>query len=585
MPYKHQMKEPRRVFIYCRVSGDAQEDNTSLEHQERDNRAYAEEQDLIVVDVIKEVFTGTVWKERKQFMEMRDRYLRGEADSILVRTFDRLTRVAAHFFIIRDELRENGINLLCTKEKLPDDPILADAMITLKMSFVQKDRETIVERVQTGKLARVTEQQRYLGGYKPPYGYRFDCPVKKNKLVVYEPEAKVVRTILDLRAKRYGILAICKYLVDNGIPSPHGKELWGPRTVRTIIERAQTLYRGIGYAYKNENIKEFREDRWVEVRKKKDLADQILLPDGTVERLISDELAAQVLEVGEIMTQEAARNNKHEVTALLRSGFAFCGICGSAMTIYHDRRRKNGPVAYYRCCSHNRPGMKCPGVEIVAPMLDTEVWTVVCRKIKDIEDIEKAIGLILQSGNLDSAIRHGLKAVESQTRVVDQYRDDLKTPGLAGPTRAMLIEDMNTQAKVLEQLQHEVEEIKALQVSRDRVLEDYKNFSKWRKGFIASGGTDPNATYQQKRDGLRFMGVRVRVYKHGSAHRADVTCDPKNLVRYLRLLGATDEEELKAAFGSPIDEPILAHGAINKRVEGSGRHFIHELLLISASIV
>ncbi|GHO78203.1 hypothetical protein KSD_59740 [Ktedonobacter sp. SOSP1-85] len=42
-------------------------------------------------------------------MEMRERYLNGEVDSIMVRTYDRLTRIAAHFYIICEELDELGM--------------------------------------------------------------------------------------------------------------------------------------------------------------------------------------------------------------------------------------------------------------------------------------------------------------------------------------------------------------------------------------------------------------------------------------------------------------------------------------------
>ncbi|GHO62593.1 hypothetical protein KSC_014850 [Ktedonobacter sp. SOSP1-52] len=47
------------------------------------------------------------------------------------------------------------------------------------------------------------------------------------------------------------------------------------------------------------------------------------MPEGTVERMISDELAAKIAEVNDVMVQEASRNNKHEVTALLQACF-FC---------------------------------------------------------------------------------------------------------------------------------------------------------------------------------------------------------------------------------------------------------------------
>jgi DNA invertase Pin-like site-specific DNA recombinase len=87
--------EKLRVFIYLRVSSDDQEDNTSLEQQEIDCRAYCEDNGHHVAGVFKDVYTGSVWWDRKGFMAMRERYLAGEADAVIVRTYSRFTRMVA----------------------------------------------------------------------------------------------------------------------------------------------------------------------------------------------------------------------------------------------------------------------------------------------------------------------------------------------------------------------------------------------------------------------------------------------------------------------------------------------------------
>ena len=85
-----------RVFIYLRVSTDDQEDNTSLEQQEKDCQEYCEHHGFMVAGAFREVFTSSVWRERKQFMEMRERYLRGEATgSDVVGTSGKLLMTAA----------------------------------------------------------------------------------------------------------------------------------------------------------------------------------------------------------------------------------------------------------------------------------------------------------------------------------------------------------------------------------------------------------------------------------------------------------------------------------------------------------
>ena len=101
-----------RVFIYLRVSTDDQEDNTSLEQQEIDCREYCEEYGHKVMGVFQDVYTGSVWRERENFMHMRARYLVGEADAIVVRTYSRFTRMIVDYYVLTHEMREHNIKLL-----------------------------------------------------------------------------------------------------------------------------------------------------------------------------------------------------------------------------------------------------------------------------------------------------------------------------------------------------------------------------------------------------------------------------------------------------------------------------------------
>ncbi|MFL5589196.1 MAG: recombinase family protein [Ktedonobacteraceae bacterium] len=239
-----------RVFIYLRVSTDDQEDNTSLEQQEIDCREFCYDNGHYVTGVFQDVYTGSVWRERQGFMKMRARYLAGEADAVIVRTYSRFTRMIADYFVLTQEMRDYNVRLLCVKEQYDDTP-LGHMLQSIQMGFNEQERETTRQRTIDGKKARVTNKKQYLAGKKPPYGFRFDDEKVKGKLLINEEEAQVVRDILHMRAQKQTIYAITKYLLDNNIPSPGGGR-WNERTVRIIIERASDMYRGIAYAYKYE---------------------------------------------------------------------------------------------------------------------------------------------------------------------------------------------------------------------------------------------------------------------------------------------------------------------------------------------
>lgn len=218
-----------RVIIYKRVSTDDQEDNTSLEQQELDCRAWCEGRGYIVIAVFEDVYAGSVWREREGFMAARAMYLSGQADMIVVRTYSRFTRIVADYFVLTQEMREYNVTLACVKEQYDDTP-LGRTLQAIQMGFNEQERETTRQRTIDGKRARVTNKKLYLAGKKPPYGLKFDDEKVKGKLVVDEEEVEAVRTVLRMRAARVTIYTITKHLNDANIPSPNADE-WNKRLV------------------------------------------------------------------------------------------------------------------------------------------------------------------------------------------------------------------------------------------------------------------------------------------------------------------------------------------------------------------
>jgi DNA invertase Pin-like site-specific DNA recombinase len=88
------------VDIYCRISTDDQEDNTSLDGQEAEARQYCKDYNLIVGEIHREVFTGYKYRERKKLEVMRTRYRDGKTQGVVIRTLDRLSRSQSHIAIL-----------------------------------------------------------------------------------------------------------------------------------------------------------------------------------------------------------------------------------------------------------------------------------------------------------------------------------------------------------------------------------------------------------------------------------------------------------------------------------------------------
>src|SRR5215211_2873614 len=97
-----------RCVVYCRISSAGQEDNSSLETQEQDCRAYAAAHGWSVVGVFKDIHTGRELFERPQLTLLRESMRRREFDVLLVWALDRLSRKQTHQGLILTEAEHAG---------------------------------------------------------------------------------------------------------------------------------------------------------------------------------------------------------------------------------------------------------------------------------------------------------------------------------------------------------------------------------------------------------------------------------------------------------------------------------------------
>ncbi len=205
-----------------------------------------------------------------------------------------------------------------------------------------------------------------------------------------------------------------KYLIDSNIPSPSGGR-WNERTVRMIIERAADLYRGIAYAYKYEFTKEYRNGKLTTVKPVRPVGERLLLPEGTVPRIIDDETARLALAAAGINTQESARNNPNTEEVLLRAGYIRCGRCGNLMSM-RRHKKSDGVYLIYRCPGLARAARTCEHIEISAPKIDAIVWKYLCGVIKGLEIIEEAVSHALEADAFTSPQRRPRKSLQSARR-------------------------------------------------------------------------------------------------------------------------------------------------------------------------
>ena len=167
-------------------------------------------------------------------------------------------------------------------------------------------------------LHTMQKQGKWVGG-KTPLGYIKDLK-DKNKLIIYEPEAQIVRNIFNMASNGNQVGTIRDYLNSNNIPtankSRYNKDtFWENKTLKNILKNK--VYIGTTVqnkrsriSYKNRKIRTNPEEKWIEV-------------ENTHEPIIDKKTFDAVQKM--VIVQSYNRNEKKNM--FLLDGLLFCYEC------------------------------------------------------------------------------------------------------------------------------------------------------------------------------------------------------------------------------------------------------------------
>jgi site-specific DNA recombinase len=481
---------PIIVDIYCRVSTDPQEDNTSLDEQETVSRQYCTEHNLIVGMVHREVFSGYQYREREKLELMRQRYREGKIQGIVIRTLDRLSRSQVHNAILMDEMEHHTTSLYCVKENIDDTSM--GKFVRMVLAFVaEMEREKIMDRSTTGRINKAREGK-LASGTKPPYGWTWNDPAKKDALIVDETQAAVIRWAAEEYANGTSAVQIVRTLEERSIPSPSNGERWNRVHLRRILSNERLT---------GKNAKIFAYQKHKAHRP----LEAIDLPDGTYPAIISEELFLRVQERLVRNKQESQRNNRQPERFLLRAGHIQCAMCQRFMVVHY-----HGAGAYqYRCTKNNTHGdVVCLGQDVSSKKVDEWAWQRLQQLADHIKLIEKAIKLATNA----SAIEADTKAIEASIatwkRKAINYLTDLDDDTLQGDSRASIRKAMNDANLMVEKLETERAKVMIGMIDKEREKKAYQDILQWCKKVK---GAREELTYQLKRDFLKLLGIIVLV--------------------------------------------------------------------------
>ena len=498
-----------RAGAYLRVSSEEQADNNSLATQERDIRTYLADRGYLLVELYREVYTGTLLEARPELRRLRADIEAQRLDVAVVWHSDRLSRDPDDRVYLRVEAHRKGARYESVTDPLGGTD--EDRLVQYIQGYAAKQEvRRITERSVANSRARM-RSGKLPGGGKPRYGYQFEGE-DRGRYVAKPETAWVVRLIFERIADGTPKLTLCKQLMAEGIPAPQGKR-WRPFKFGSIIR--SPMYRGEAVACR---VKTWRDQSGKRLRKLRDSAEgedgYIPLPDGTVERLVSDDLwnranTALNRALDYRSTRYAPGTDPEDV---LVRGAVRCGVCGFRMCIH-----RLPDATYLRCQAKQRGAGSCQNM-IRAAKIDRAVWNRIWLIStnpdyvqQELERQQRSDQVVEDTRELDKQIREAGTEVDNLATAVGRLSDGSALDTLlarltdASNRRAALVarkSEIDLQARIVEQQKATV------RTWYDHGHELLESIGEW--------------DYKQRRRRLQELGIEVTVWPRTSAKRYEI---------------------------------------------------------------
>ena len=515
----------KRAVIYCRVSTDRQEqDGESLEYQEAKSRQYAELHDMDIVAVLKEAKSGFIHYSLREKLTLARQFIRdGLADVIIVFDLRRFSRNFVHSAMIFEEIESNGGQIVSVSENI-DNSLTGRLIRSILAWSAESEREKIVEYANRRWQTRV-EVGLPVGTGRSPYGWNWKDK-EKTAYMINQEQAAVRVSIFHMYVELdMSLRAITHKLTEDRILTPTysdkfqeqppedaevpiGHCLWRFTTVRELLQDLENI--GILVVCK---------------------AKQTIGPDGRRKiemhpnrREVPGGIPAIIDPVIYERAQEKLKTNKADKSHLplnkedyLLRGHIYCATCGCSMK---PRTQKKGRLTqkgtdksypFYRCTNmQNRYGACPSSINIRTSPLDDIVWQDCCVLFKRIEVLQTA---------LETEMAAAISALLEDTTGQEQIQKIEATIQLAKTEREkyaqgtymhdLISQDITKQEAELARYKEEMgsgNTEKVIGTYQQRIM-DFLDFLNVMRGRYE------HATFQEKRNALEVLGVRVVVHE------------------------------------------------------------------------
>ena len=348
------------VAIYIRLSredGDKEESDSVGNQRKLLTEYVAKKEDFILYDIyVDDGYSGTNFN-RPSFQRMIADIEDGKVNCVVVKDLSRFGRdyIDTGRYLER-YFPELGVRFISVTDSIDSMKQAYDMLLPIKNIFNEQYARDISKKIQ----ATVKSKQKageFIGAFTS-YGYK-KSPVNKNKLVIDDYAADVVRRIFSLYIQGYGKQRIAKLLNAEGILCPaeykkvngenykncnrlESTTYWSYVTINSILHREM---------YVGNMVQGTKHQRMRSKQKKMPKEDWIIV-ENTHEPIIDKE----TWEKAQSLLKKRTRELDLETNKNIFAGFVKCGDCGRAMTKNMWRRADGSKTYSLYCGTYKRNG-------------------------------------------------------------------------------------------------------------------------------------------------------------------------------------------------------------------------------------
>ncbi len=261
----------------------------------------------------------------------------GKVDIVVVYKIDRLSRSLMDFARLVEVFDRNNVTFVSVTQSFNTTTSMGRLTLNILLSFAQFEREVIGERIRD-KFAASRRKGMWMGGWAP-LGY----DVKDRKLIVNDPEARLVRSIFTRFAKGKSGTRLVQELAKEGARNKQGKPIdkgYLYRVLNNRIYLGEAVHKGQFHP-------------------------------GEHEAIVTQDLWEKVHAILQESPRKRAAASRTRTPALLK-GLIF-GPTGAPMTPTHTRKRGK-LYRYYLSAILNRTGTDdCPVRRVPADQIERAV--------------------------------------------------------------------------------------------------------------------------------------------------------------------------------------------------------------------